>query len=676
MDDLRTAVKLYGIELKDTISKRGSKNQTHELSEEILRAISSSLSIIHTFTQNNNADSLCKKRSDDLSQIVKMREELEDKHKYLESIIGENEQQLKEVTHFKEAQALLHEKHERMMDKMRLDVIMLEDKCDLLSEQAMRMDDCIRKNTFIIDNVQESSTESCYDTALDLIVTLVPEFIVDHLDTANRLDGSGGRGSPRSIKVTLTHRSAIDVIMRNKRFLKAYPKFEKVFLSEDKNQMLKSQIRDMAQIEELAQVSNLNVTARENVLFYNGCRYQHKDIHKLPIELHLNDKRVRVAADYIVYAGDRCKLSNLYKCEVRVKGESFKSLEHAYQYTKALYVNQPDLAERIRASDSAYLAKSLGDSIQSEDWGKVARKFMSEMMLDKYSRNQDLGQYLKLTGTRCIYEGTLSKIWGGGARPSDNCYETGRIHGKNLAGEILMEVRQILFGTKPSNRQTDPLIPSTLNKPMHNPNRNPVTTTFQHSYKKVNVPSLVDICASPIPLRLDQIRERVRLHQLRSSQELQLTQQSSRILNPPQHNINSRLLQLSDSRLLNHVTEDVPHKPSAASEHKAKPPIGPKPTTPLKSTNSSLLTTPTDQHQSTLSLSGDQKWKSDAMDLHRAAGTRQSILSPLSSQPSNLQRGLNTADPDTLQKLQALELAKRNLLLVAPDADLTSLLHS
>ena len=58
----------------------------------------------------------------------------------------------------------------------------------------------------------------------------------------------------------------------------------------------------------------------------------------------------------IEFAGVDSPLSNLFTCRVEAFGRVFSSVEHAYQYRKALYHGDVDCAERIKAAKHARLA--------------------------------------------------------------------------------------------------------------------------------------------------------------------------------------------------------------------------------------------------------------------------------------------------------------------------------
>ena len=59
----------------------------------------------------------------------------------------------------------------------------------------------------------------------------------------------------------------------------------------------------------------------------------------------------------IEFAGADSPLSNLFPCRVEAFGRVFSSVEHAYQYRKALYYGDVDCAKRIKAAKHASLAK-------------------------------------------------------------------------------------------------------------------------------------------------------------------------------------------------------------------------------------------------------------------------------------------------------------------------------
>ena len=87
-------------------------------------------------------------------------------------------------------------------------------------------------------------------------------------------------------------------------------------------------------------------------------------------------------------------------------------------------------------------AKKLGRKVKlREDWETVKYDIMYQVVLAKFSQNEDLKNKLLETGDAFLEEGTLwhDNCWG-----NCRCNECKNIVGKNHLGQILMRVREEL----------------------------------------------------------------------------------------------------------------------------------------------------------------------------------------------------------------------------------------
>ena len=141
--------------------------------------------------------------------------------------------------------------------------------------------------------------------------------------------------------------------------------------------------------------------------------------------------------DYIVhdesqikgFFGDYRFLSNFELGDVIYEGIKYPSSENAYQAAKSLNLEIRNQFVNISPNES----KKLGRKIDvREDWEEVKYGIMYQIVLDKFSRNYELGDLLIETGDKYLEETNhwKDKVWG----VFDGV-------GKNWLGKILMDVR-------------------------------------------------------------------------------------------------------------------------------------------------------------------------------------------------------------------------------------------
>ena len=128
-------------------------------------------------------------------------------------------------------------------------------------------------------------------------------------------------------------------------------------------------------------------------------------------------------------------LSNFWPAVIRSNGESYSSVEHAYQAEKC--ADAEDRKMFSRAGLSAGQAKRLGRQIKiREDWDDNLKLLVMNILIRrKFLQNTDLREKLLATGDAVLVEGNL---WG------DRFWGVCLGRGENHLGKILMEVREEL----------------------------------------------------------------------------------------------------------------------------------------------------------------------------------------------------------------------------------------
>lgn len=138
-------------------------------------------------------------------------------------------------------------------------------------------------------------------------------------------------------------------------------------------------------------------------------------------------------------------LSNFYACEIRHKGITYPSVEHAYQAQKA-----KSNADRhaIAQARTAAEAKRMGRRLNCrDDWQEVKVRVMLKLLRKKFKKGTRLGNMLQLTAGEILVEGNTwgDHFWGQTRGPTDS-YRQGEGRGLNMLGVLLMIVRAEITG--------------------------------------------------------------------------------------------------------------------------------------------------------------------------------------------------------------------------------------
>lgn len=147
------------------------------------------------------------------------------------------------------------------------------------------------------------------------------------------------------------------------------------------------------------------------------------------------------------------KLSNLHPCLVKYEGIAYSSVEHAFQSAKRAHFfpelpvdldqscislkkanNKKNLIDAMRA-DKKMTIKDAHAKYMSllESWKQKTLRIMEELLLSKFTLNEDLRLLLLSTGDRNVYE---AKFRGGSVWERQDETNFG------LLGQLLMNIRK------------------------------------------------------------------------------------------------------------------------------------------------------------------------------------------------------------------------------------------
>lgn len=133
------------------------------------------------------------------------------------------------------------------------------------------------------------------------------------------------------------------------------------------------------------------------------------------------------------FHGNNSWLSNFYECEVRFEGQSYPSVEAAYQAAKTL---DAKLRAEVAAETSPALAKKRGRKLKIRpDWDDIKLAVMASCLFYKFTAHPELRAKLLGTGKEDLVE---ENWWG------DRYWGTTKGVGENHLGRLLMELREKL----------------------------------------------------------------------------------------------------------------------------------------------------------------------------------------------------------------------------------------
>jgi ribA/ribD-fused uncharacterized protein len=143
----------------------------------------------------------------------------------------------------------------------------------------------------------------------------------------------------------------------------------------------------------------------------------------------------RITDPILSFSGSYRFLSNFWSCPIVYDGETYQSSEHAYMCQKTF---DEEARLRIKSAPTPAKAKIAGRAAPlRSDWEEIKIQVMYEVLLAKFTQNEDLKALLLATDDRYLEEGNT---WG------DVIWGVCNGKGRNLLGQILMLVRNHLQG--------------------------------------------------------------------------------------------------------------------------------------------------------------------------------------------------------------------------------------
>uniref|UniRef100_A0A0N5CBN0 DUF1768 domain-containing protein n=1 Tax=Strongyloides papillosus TaxID=174720 RepID=A0A0N5CBN0_STREA len=162
---------------------------------------------------------------------------------------------------------------------------------------------------------------------------------------------------------------------------------------------------------------------------------------------------VIVNSNYVIFKGDLTHLSNFYeKPFYDNNGRQFLTLEHYFQYQKAVFFNDEYNANKILNTPKAIMVKRIARNIRNyndNQWKSMRDKVMYEGLELKF-KDQELKDYLK----KCYFNGDKRRrfiensghpYWGCNIKDLFANINSNQINGSNKLGILMDRLAERLF---------------------------------------------------------------------------------------------------------------------------------------------------------------------------------------------------------------------------------------
>ena len=137
-------------------------------------------------------------------------------------------------------------------------------------------------------------------------------------------------------------------------------------------------------------------------------------------------------AHSIRITGEQNPLSNLYKYKLNSQGAVWHSVEHLYQYQRAIFLDQGELSDQIISATNAHQVLQIAKNLPySPLWDKHQLSFMDTLLELKYEQCDEFRVKLHQSGSSKLELKVPDMFWGTGNRGN----------GESHFGKLLQNLR-------------------------------------------------------------------------------------------------------------------------------------------------------------------------------------------------------------------------------------------
>jgi len=324
-------------------------------------------------------------------------------------------------------------------------------KVSKLEEKVVKMESQSRRDNLLIDGISESDPEDCTEKVKHIFINTLKLDDVENMKLVrcHRL-GPKRRGAtkPRTVIIKFHWYGDKMRVWQARKNLKD----TNIYLNDDFPKEIQDKRRILRPIMQKARATDhREAYISMDTLVIDGTRYTTDDLDKLPSDLNPAKIATQEVGNMLVFFTGQSPLSNFYKSDFTVKGQTFDCMEKFYVKEKADFANDPVASMEVMSASTPQechkISQKLNKKINMKLWMEVAHKVMFEGVKTKFEQNDYLKKYLLNTQELSIVEeNPWDTYWSCGVAMKDREKLIdrenwpGRIH----LGIILMDVRSAL----------------------------------------------------------------------------------------------------------------------------------------------------------------------------------------------------------------------------------------
>lgn len=392
-------------------------------------------------------------------ELVSQRTKIGEMEMRYNAQIKELSRELKEVNNsFRELKAEDKEweggrqitKNEWKIQKQRTDeaherISSMETIVNICSKKTDSVDLIVRKNNIIIDQLSEIEGEEIGPRVCGILGNTMFHEDLNKIRVLRvfRLGIRRPGGPPRKILLELDNPLSRDIVLANAKYITQFGNDGKPFyLNDDVPEEVRRWKNDIQKYIKFMIENKHRIEKSGDDLIINGKRWKTTELNNLPEGQRLMDSRTITHAGKVAFQSSVSPLSNLFPCQIKIEGQTYKSVEHAYQYAKCIHHGLVHKANEIRNQPNAYRAMNLGKEItENLDWQNKRVEVLEKLVKHKEDQVPIFRETLRKTGSNRLIKNSWSHFWGSGCNFRAEVLWDGTYKGQNNFGRILERVR-------------------------------------------------------------------------------------------------------------------------------------------------------------------------------------------------------------------------------------------
>lgn len=328
----------------------------------------------------------------------------------------------------------------------------------------------VKERKLIISGLPESKDENVKLTALNSINRVVEAAIAlkepdAHLGGLRKLKmreidnvfriGKQAKGSrKRNISVTFLSVDDKDMVVKAKTDIKEDPNIKYYFNEDISNdgRILKTELKRIAQV---ANSQGKNAKVSGNKVTIGSKTYFSNELGSIPTEVKMDLKYEKEIEGGIVYKGEKSTFSNFFPAPFSYDGILYQHVEQYFQHKKATHHNDTEAEERIMRLSNPRRIKTVGDNIEEDmAWMEKRMMVLYHGVKAKFDQNWAIQEELISTKGKQLYEATTNPYFACGIGYDSKRWSDRDWSGENVAGLVLMKVRDELLNQPPATSDT------------------------------------------------------------------------------------------------------------------------------------------------------------------------------------------------------------------------------